>query len=149
MINKNIWEKIEHDFLLHPEDFGGRVAESKIKNAEEQLNIQFSKPYNRFICEYGSGVFPGHIVYGLVPLDGMGTFIKNVIEKTRFYKNEQKWPGIEDWYIISDDGSGNPIGIDSEGRVWLSDHDSGFEKIKLAEDFEEFLSKLYTDTLWD
>lgn len=64
-------------------------------------------------------------------------------------KNTQNWPDIDDWYIISDDGRGNPIGINPKGEVLLSDHDSGFEQIKLADDFEEFVYRLLTDTLYE
>ena len=71
------------------------------------------------------------------------------MSKNYLYKDFQKWPDIEDWYVISDDGRGNPIRIDPEGKVWLSDHDAGFEKVKLADNFEEFLHKLLTDTLYE
>lgn len=46
-------------------------------------------------------------------------------------------------------GSGNAIYMDPDGKVWLSDHDAGFETILLANSFNEFLIKLYEDTLFD
>jgi len=79
----------------------------------------------------------------------MGDHLNNVLNVTKFYKAVQGWPSIEDWYIVSDDGFGNPIGIDPKGKVWLSDHDSGFEKVKLADSFDEFLYKVLTETLYE
>ena len=77
----------------------------------------------------------------------MGDDNWSVTQLTMYYRN-QNWPGTENWYIVSDDGSGNPFGVDPEGKAWLSDHDTG-EIVAVAEDFEEFLYKLYTDTLWE
>jgi streptogramin lyase len=51
------------------------------------------------------------------------------------------WPGVESWYIISIDGRGDPIGIDSCGVVWLSDHD-GSEIVRLASTFDRFIVEL-------
>ena len=91
----------------------------------------------------------GDLIYGLSKQADMSDSIWSVVEKTNFYKIKQQWPGIEDWYIISDDGRGNPIGCKSDGSVWLSNHDAGFEQVKLADDFEEFLEKILDDRLYD
>jgi hypothetical protein len=149
MSKHQIWEILDQEFENYPEDFGGSITDTEaIREAQKILDVNFSDSYINFLKKYGSAVLPGHIVYGLAPISIMGNFITNVIEKTKFYKENQKWPDINDWYIISDDGFGNPIGIDSKGKVWLSDHDSGFEQVKLADSFEEFLYKLHTDTLY-
>lgn len=146
----NIWNILHNEFINDDLGcFGTSVKSLKdIRLAEGKLGVVFSLPYIEFLKKYGSCVMSGHIIYGLVPLEDMGNFITNVVDKTNFYRN-QKWQGIDDWYIVSDDGMGNPIGIDPSGKVWLSDHDAGFEKIKLADSFEEFLYKLHTDTLYE
>tara|TARA_Y100000780_G_scaffold74991_1_gene67386 strand:+ start:86 stop:535 length:450 start_codon:yes stop_codon:yes gene_type:complete len=128
---------------------GGNCTEEEIAQAELLLNLGFSNSYKEFLSLFGSGVFPGHIVHGLKKTLLMSDTVWSVIDKTLFYKETQKWPGIEDWYIISDDGRGNPIGCKPDGSVWLSDHDAGFEQVKLADDFEQFLEKLLSDTLYD
>jgi hypothetical protein len=57
---------------------------------------------------------------------------------TRF--REQGWNGVENWLVISEDHAGNPIGLDKDGRIWISDHDFG--RITLvAASFEEYLRK--------
>jgi hypothetical protein len=149
-MNKNaIWEKLEAEFKLYPEDFAGPMTSTSIiDDAQKLLNVKFDNLYVNFVKKYGSVLLPGHIVYGFGSLALMSKHVQNVVEKTKLYR-DQNWPEIEDWYIVSDDGSGNPIGINPKGEVWLSGHDAGFEKVKLADDFEEFLYKLYTETLFD
>jgi hypothetical protein len=148
-MTNNIWEMLEEYFDDDLDEYGIECTQDDILDAQKKLGLQFSEGYLKFLRTYGSAVLPGHIIYGLSYLSDMGRSIKNVIEKTNFYKNTQKWPGIDDWYVISDDGSGNPIGMNPKGEVWLSDHDSNFEQIKLADNFEEFLYKLLTDTLYE
>jgi len=147
--DKDVWNILDLEYKRYPQDFGKSNDEEKIKQAEESLALTFTSSYKKFLNKYGSATLPGHIIYGLTPLPEMGTTINNVIDKTNFYKQTQKWPGIDNWYIISDDGRGNPIGIDPEGKVWLSDHDADFEQVNLAENFEKFLYKLLTDTLYE
>jgi hypothetical protein len=43
-----------------------------------------------------------------------------------------------EWYVISEDGFGNPIGMAQDGRVMISDHDGGQASL-LATEFEYFL----------
>ena len=124
-------------------------GEEDIIYVEQILNTKFSKSYVRFLKQYGSAGIGAFDVHGIQRHQDMSEFNWHIIDKTNFYKQTQKLPDIDDWYVISDDGRGNPIGVDPQGVVWLSDHDSGFEKVKLADDFEEFLYKLLTDTLYE
>jgi len=145
----SVWERLEKEFHEYPTDFGGPRDSEKVKEAEKNLGVVFADSYKKFLIKYGSATLGGHNIYGLVYLSGMGESTPDIVSNTKFYKEFQKWPGIKDWYVISDDGSGNPIGVDPAGVVWLSDHDSGFEKLKLADNFEEFLVKLLDDTLYE
>ncbi len=150
MNKQNVWERLIED--KENDDlgcYGEQTSDSEIKVLESSLKLNFSQSYRKFISLFGSALLPGQIIYGSSYLEEMGSVNKNVVEKTKFYKNYQKWPDIDDWIIISDDGSGNPIGIKPDGSVWLSDHDSNFEQIKLANDFEDFLEKLLDETLYE
>ena len=139
-------EYFDNDLELH----GVGATEKDIKKTEITLGLLFCEGYKNLLMIYDSVDLPGHTIYGLKPLSDMiGSSVENVINNTKFYKETQKWPGIDDWYIVSDDGRGNPIGVNPRGEVWLSDHDSGFEQVKLADNFEEFLYKLLTDTLYE
>jgi len=145
---KSVWDRLEKEFHADPTEFGGVITLEEVKKAEKTLGLTFAHSYKEFLIRYGSAGMPGHHIYGLIPLDDMDKDINTVTSATKFYKEFQKWPDIESWYVISDDGRGNPIGIDPAGVVWLSDHDAGFEKVKLANNFEEFLDKLLANTLY-
>ena len=51
-----------------------------------------------------------------------------------------RWPGADEWLIVSMDLAGNPVGISADGRVWTWDHDLG-ETFLLADSFEQFLRR--------
>lgn len=148
-MQSSVWEQISKEYQEYPEDFAESVMINEIEEAEKKINLSFSDTYKKFIHLYGAGLFDGHFIHGLRYIDMMDKYRWSVIDKTTFYKNDQKWPDIDDWYIISDDGRGNPIGCKPDGSVWLSDHDAAFERVKLADNFEEFLHKLLTDTLYE
>ena len=129
--------------------YGGECTLQEIENAQKQLNLKFQNSFIEFIKKYGGGGVGSHYIYGLKKISLMDDECWSVVQNTNFYKLDQKWPDIDDWYIVSDDGRGNPIGCKPDGSVWLSDHDAGFEQVKLANNFEEFLNKLLTDTLYE
>ena len=150
MSKKNVWEMLESYFSDDRFDYYCEgVNEGEILSAEKDLNLSFSPYYTDFLKKYGGAMIKGDLIYGLRYQADMDESCWSVIDNTKFFKEKQNWPGIEDWYIVSDDGSGNPIGINHKGEVWLSDHNSSFEQIKLADNFEEFLYKLLTDTLYE
>lgn len=128
--------------------YGGQCTDSEIRLAELQLLVNFCDGYKEFLRLYGGGIVGSYFIYGLKKQLSMGKDFYSVVQNTNFYKNTQKWPCIEDWYIVSDDGRGNPIGCKPDGSVWLSDHDADFEQVKLADDFEEFLEKILDGKLY-
>lgn len=149
-MNTDIWEKIERHLGNDREDLISiGASDPEIQEAERELKVKFVPLYKEVLKKYGAIGINAYDIHGLKYLPLMDKNNWTVVQKTTFYKDFQKWPDIEDWYVISDDGRGNPIGIDPEGKVWLSDHDAGFEKVKLADNFEEFLHKLLTDTLYE
>jgi hypothetical protein len=148
-MDKSILNELQTWFMNDRGLYTDGILKEKIEQYERELNLVFSIEYKEFLKQYGSGIVDSFYIHGNPSNLFMGGKLRSVIDKTNFYKNEQKWPDIDDWYIISDDGSGNPIGCKPDGSVWLSDHDAGFEQVKLADNFEEFLHKLLTDTLYD
>ena len=148
-MKQEIIDGLDKHFQKYPQAAGNPIEEQKIIEAEKELGLLFSDSYKAFLKKYGGGCVIDFDVYGLSKAEFMSETLWSVIQNTNFYKNEQKWPDIDDWYIISDDGRGNPIGCKPDGSVWLSDHDAGFEQVKLADNFEKFLNKLLTDTLYE
>jgi len=147
-MNSSLVKKVANYFAENPEDCIGEVEKDEIKDAEENLGISFSEGYKNFISKYSAAGINTYFIHGFRQIPLMGNNW-SVVDKTYFYKNKQEWPGISDWYVISDDGRGNPIGCKPDGSVWLSDHDAGFEQVKLADSFEEFLEKLLDDRLYE
>lgn len=145
----NIWASIHEYQKENPEDFAMGSTAEEIEQAEKNLNVHFSNQYKNFILNYGAAGIEAYFIHGFSHLPLMDKHCWTVTQKTLFYKQTQKWPKIDDWYIISDDGRGNPIGCKPDGSIWLSDHDAGFEQVKLADNFEEFIHKLLTDTLYE
>ncbi len=143
----DIWYLLDKQFSKYPQDVVGSASPKEITQGEKDLGVKFNDEYKKFLSKYGGACIGSKLIYGLRKHKDMSDDHSNVIKLTNFYRN-QNWPNTDKWYIVSDDFDGNPIGIDPEGKVWLSDHDSGFELVKLADSFEEFLYKLYTDTLY-
>lgn len=150
MTKNNIWDILDEMLISKPYLFGIPVKDELIiDQSENMLDVKFSDPYRTFLEKYGGIILSGHVILGLLQSPENSFFNDTIISKTTFFKKEQVWPKINDWYIISDDGSGNPIGIDPDGQVWLSDHNSGFEHILLASNFNEFILKLFRNTLYE
>lgn len=116
-------------------------SEAEIASAESELGCKFDPDYATFLRRYGGATIGAMPVFGLRPVEVMGN-PWSMVEITREYRSQQ-WPGTIRWYVVSEDGYGNPIGIDPNGRVFLSDHDSG-EIIEMAPSFEAFLLDLYS-----
>ena len=145
-LSEKFVKKIELEFKQDPGSCGKAVSIDEVKQTEKEMQVAFSDQYIDFLMRYGGANIEANDIFGLSKTEYMPA-MWSVVDNTLHYRN-QNWPGTENWYIVSDDGSGNPFGVDPEGKVWLSDHDSG-EIVKVAEDFEEFLHKLITDTLWE
>lgn len=148
MSQLDILKQIDASIVMDRKLYGGPIDQSLLKDIEINLNLKFSSEYVNFIKKYDGIFFGAYNIYGATDLILIGCKLNSVVTETLFYR-EQNWPGIENCYVISDDGRGNPIYMDSEGKVWLSDHDSGFETILLADSFNEFLIKIYEDRLYD
>jgi hypothetical protein len=127
-------------------------SEEEIKVAESALGLTFHEGYRKYLRIYGGGFVGAFDIYGLRAR--RLNFISDdtlrepwsVVYQTNSFRAEE-WPNSQDWYIVSNDGAGNPFGVDPKGHVWLSDHNT-CELIKAAYSFEDFLYFLHTNTLW-
>ena len=125
------------------------ASDEEIENAEKDLGIEFSLSYKYYLKKFGGGAPTSFDVYGTKERkDSYPDEYYTVTGMTNHYRKKQNWPGTHEWYIVCSDYDGNPYGVDKDGKVWLSDHDTQ-EIILVAGDFEEFLYLLYTDTMWD
>lgn len=111
------------------------ASDAEIDAAEKAIGAKFPADYRWFVRRYGGAMVKSLPVLGLRSSEVMGD--QSVVGETRWFR-EQGWPLTDKLVIISTDGSGNPIGFASDGRVWISDHDVGTETV-IAASFEDFI----------
>lgn len=147
-MNNDVWQLLENYYKKFPFIKCANATDEQVKQAEYELGLIFSDFYKNFLKSYECSSVRELYVNTLTKSEDSPSDLWSVIEVTKWFKEEQQWPDIGDWYIVANNGSGDPIGIKPNGEVWISYHDSGFEQKKLADNFEEFLYKALTETLW-
>lgn len=120
----------------HPNLVGKPASQREIKDAQQQLHVQFHSDYVEFIETFG-GAYAGLAIHAFSNGSSLGN--ETVVDLTLDFRQQYKdilSPNIIDTsYVISMDGEGNPIFIDSSGKVFICDHDCGEIK-RLADSFE-------------
>ena len=139
-MKKKTWAQLETFFKEFPGARAEGAADSEIAQVELALDCSFDRDYREFLRRYGSASVGWGSIYGIRPCSVLGVDTWSVLAMTRRFRTDG-WPGVADWYVISGDGRGNPIGMDGRGRVWLSDHDVG-DTPMLARSFEAYIRQL-------
>jgi hypothetical protein len=111
-------------------------TENEIDEASNAVGIPFSKDFREFLARYGGATVGPYPVFGLRPSEVMDDRW-SVVEVTKEVR-ASGIEGIDGWVIVSEDHSGNPVGMDGDGKVWIYDHDFGGVS-ELAPSFEEYL----------
>jgi hypothetical protein len=120
-----------------PQSQADGVGQPEIQEASRALGVVFPDDYREFLTRYGGGHIGSYAIAGLRKWGFAANDDWNVVDQTMHFRS-QKWPGTEQWAVFTNDGSGNPIGFDESGRVWLSDHDS-CEIVGLELSFEDWV----------
>ncbi len=110
---------------------------AEILIAGQELGVPFPPDYKQFLSQYGGAMVGAYPILGLRPVAVMGDDFWSVVDVTRHFRS-QRVPGCDTWVIISYDHAGNPIGFDSEGVIWIHDHDFG-GITRLADSFEDYI----------
>lgn len=132
--------RLDELFSTMPVLLGGPVASREIAGAEQQVGVKFTPDYRQFLERYGGAMLGSLPVLGVRQAEVMADDTFSVVDVTARFRAD-KWEPTDEWAVISIDLAGNPIGLTSEGEVWVSDHDSG-QTIKVAATFEEFVLQL-------
>lgn len=132
------WNRLETLFSEFPFMKSESVSEEEILDAEGKLNVKLDPGYRDFVRRYGGAMVGPYPIIGLRHAEPMDSERWSVVDVTDYYRREG-WNGVDDWCIISVDHADNPIGLNSEGAVYKSDHDFGVIE-KIADSFEEFLT---------
>lgn len=132
--------QMESYFAETPVLRGGPASEEAISEAQRRLGCRFAPDYVEFLGRFGCGIVGPDPIFGIGPEAVQALAAgDDVVTQTERYRGE-RWPGVADWYIVSCDARGNPVGIAPDGKVRLSDHDVGDTPV-IAESFEAFLVK--------
>ena len=116
------------------------VSYEEIDETAQSEGFILPEDYREFIHRYGGATVGPYSIVGLRAADSMGNDEASVFEMTQRFRADG-WQGTESWLIFSADHAGNPIGMDGEGAVWISDHDNG-RVAKLAEHFDGYLRRV-------
>jgi len=133
------WQAMDEMFREDPVLRAGEVPYEEIDAAAAQAGFQLGSDYREFVHRYGGGIVGPYRVYGLRRAPAMGRKEGSVFDITRDFIR-QRWPGVNDWLVISTDHAGNPVGLDKDGKMWISDHDAGVVEV-IANSFEDYLRK--------
>ena len=124
--------------ILRAEDV---PSAEEVETASGEIGIAFPNDYREFVLRYGGAMVGAYPVFGLRFCEVMGDDRWSVVKMTHDYRNGLKAAGVNcatEWVVFSEDHSGNPIGMDCEGRVWTYDHDFG-GLAELTSSFEEYI----------
>ena len=127
-MKKELIERLRK-FLTTHNMVGTPATDKQIAEAEHELGVKFSSDYIDFIKNFGAA-YAGMMINAL---DGN----ENVVDDTKSLREVH--PEIRDTFVISDDGSGNPIMINSNGEVEIYYHDSDAEIETIASSLEQFI----------
>lgn len=127
-MKKELIERLKK-FLPKYNLIGTPATDKQIAEAEQELGVKFSPDYIDFVKNLGKA-YAGIMI---VALDGS----ENVVSWTKSFREVHT--EVADTYVISDDGSGNPIMINPKGEIEIYYHDSDAEREILASSLEQFI----------
>ena len=122
--------------------YGIPASDEEIIQAEKVLNIKFNIQYIEFIKKCG-GAFGGIAIHAFKngSLVGKATVVDLTLKFREIYKDLDK-NILNLFYVISDDGGGNPIIMNTDGKIFVFLHDS-YEMEFLYSSLEELLMKSF------
>jgi hypothetical protein len=131
------WRALDDIFSRTPILKAEEVESDEIAAAEREVGVALAADYKEFVRRYGGAIVGPFRVFGLRRALPMGRDEGSFVEVTNSFRR-QRWPGVEKWAVISTDHAGNPVGLDADGRVWVSDHDARAVQA-IAVSFEAYL----------
>lgn len=122
-VNNELKNKIEFFLQTHMDLMGSPATEQQIELAEETLSTRFNEQYVEFIKLFG-GSYAGIGLHAFQngALIGKATVTELTTRFRERYKT-QHYSQLNDAYVISDDGSGNPVIMNPAGEIFLYLHE--------------------------
>jgi hypothetical protein len=129
--------RVREHFTKYPIACAGAATMMAVSEIESVVGFALPGDYKDFLLAFGAGVVGPYPIYGIGLAELMTENELSAWIVTRNFR-KKKWPGAENWLVVSQDHAGNPVGIDCDGVVWISDHDFG-GVTKLFDTFEQYL----------
>ena len=124
-MNLDTLEQLDRQFRDSPAMRAIEVpCNAEIDAASQLLGVPFVEDYREFLLRYGGAIVGPYPVYGLRPVELMEDCRWSVVDVTQQFRCSD-CGGVDRWLVFSEDHSGNPIGFDIDGQVWIHDHDFG------------------------
>lgn len=124
---------------------GSPASPEEIAHAQELLTIRFHADYLHFIQAFG-GAYAGLAVHAFSNGSSIGN--ETVVELTLEFREQCKDSPLAEIlqtsYVISLDGSGDPIFINQAGEACICYHDTGEIK-RLADSFEALIEEHFDE----
>ncbi|QXH48217.1 SMI1/KNR4 family protein [Pseudomonas xanthosomatis] len=141
-MNDELKGKLLQLFNDHPDLMGKPATDEQIEAAQQALGITFHPDYVEFIKLFG-GAFGGVDIHAFENGSMLGkTTVTELTERFRDRYDTSGLPELHDALAISDDGSGNPILMNSQGQLYLYLHDEGEVEL-LAPSLEALLTSSF------
>ena len=144
-MKQEVVNKLSVFYRKNPTMLGKAATNEQIANAEKELNIIMDKDYKEFIQNFG-GSYVGLAIHAFINGASIGneTIIDLTNSARSLFNDANLFPEINKCFVITDDGSGNPIAIMPNGEVVLFDYDAE-EKQVLSNSFEEFIEENFVE----
>lgn len=135
-------------FLLREDNItllGSPATEDEIAHAQHRLNVDFHDDYLQFIRTFG-GAYVGLAVYAFSNGSSLGkeTVVDLTLRFREQFQSSDFAETLQTSYVISMDGSGDPIFIDQAGQVFMYDHLTGEIKL-IAASFESLIENNFVE----
>lgn len=135
--------------FLHREDnstlVGIPASQEEIESAQQRLKVSFHADYIQFIQAFG-GAYAGLAVHAFSNGSSIGkeTVVDLTLDFREQFEGSPFAEVLESSYVISMDGSGDPIIINATGQVLICYHDDG-EMKPLADSFETLIEDCFLE----
>jgi len=134
-VRNDTLRELDAIYARHPTLKAGELSDSELQVASAEIGLSFPEDYREFLLRYGAAIVGPYPIFGLRDVEPMGA-VGSVVDINDAFHRER--PDLSDWLIFSNDLAGNPIGLLSDGSVWLADHEFG-EIVRQADGFEDFI----------
>ncbi|WP_303848889.1 SMI1/KNR4 family protein [Apibacter mensalis] len=142
-MNRELYNRINIFFSKEENQIfrGNPVSDEEIDKAQKELHVKFVQDYIDFLKNFG-GSYVGVPIYGFNNSQMLSsqTVVDITNEFRENYKQDNRCPIIQESYVISITGSGDPVMVIPSGEILIYYHDSDSQEI-YSQSFSELIEK--------